>query len=100
MNLLNNDKSIIIKALTDAGYPEPTDIKIEETAPGAKTGILRYNPNCDQRDAELGISALEDAGLNIAYDGNPETKERGVDLDTDPISVVIMVQDPLFKPSA
>lgn len=85
------DKKKIITVLSvDRSFATPTDITL-------KDGILRYVPNCNPRDAMLGTSALEEAGLNVAYDGDPSTTECGIDYDTDPHTVVIMVRETLFK---
>lgn len=87
-----DDAARIKTALTDQGFPSPSNVTCSEN-------VLRYLPGCDARDAMLGTSVLEKAGLNVAYDGNPNTTECGIDYDTDPPSVAIMVIDPLFKPS-
>jgi len=83
-------KKIIAGLSVDRNFATPTDITL-------KDGILRYNPNCNPRDAYLGTMALEEDGLNVAYDGDPATSECGIDYDTDPHTVVIMVRENLFK---
>lgn len=88
--LTGADGERIKDALTGDGFPEPTEITIVEN-------ILSYNPNCGPRDAMIGTSALEHAGLNVAYDGDPSTTECGIDYDAKPIRVVIMVRDRVFK---
>jgi len=100
MKLTEENIRLIKTTLTEAGYPEPTGIKLEETTDEAKTAILRYQPNCDARDAMIGTGRLEARNLNVAYDGDPSTTECGPDYDTDPMTVVIMVQEPLFRPDA
>lgn len=87
-----DDIALIKSTLDAAGYPEPSDITLIEN-------VLRYVPNCDDRDATLGLNALEDAGLNIAYDGDSSTSERGIDQDTTPPTVVVMISDPVFDPA-
>ena len=96
MKLTDSDIDKIKSTLEKEGFPAPSDIKITQTADGAETGILRYNPNSDARDGVLGAIALESAGLNVDNDGDPRTASLGVDYNTDPISVVIMVREPLF----
>jgi len=90
VTLTEEYKDKIVTSLTDKSYPAPTDITIKEN-------ILRYTPNTGARNAMIGTIHLEAAGLNVAYDGDPSTTECGIDYDTNPISVVIMVQSPLFK---
>jgi len=87
--LTKQDRERIIKALVNAGNPEPTQISCIED-------ILRYVPNCHERDAMIGTKVLEEAGLNVAYDGDPKTTECGIDFDTVPHSVVIMVKENIF----
>lgn len=96
MKITDSDIEKIKTTLEKEGFPTPSGIKITQTAESAQTGILRYNPNSDARDGVLGAIALEEAGLNIDNDGDPRTASLGVDYNTDPISVVIMVRDPLF----
>jgi len=90
IKLTPEHKTRITEILTQNGYPAPTNITCEEN-------ILRYTPNSHERSAMIATKALEDAGLNVAYDGDPSTTECGIDYDTDPLSVVMMVQAPLFK---
>ena len=89
--------SKINQVLTDANFEEITEAVLDNivTEDGKETSaILRYNPNTDATDATLGGLELGKAGLEINYDGNPETTEHGYDYDTK--KYVIMVKLPLF----
>ena len=97
MKIQEVELNLIASTLLAASFPAPTNIALEQTDDEAGTAILRYQPNCDARDAMIGTGKLEDAGLDVAYDGDPSTTECGPDHDTDPMTVVIMVRYPLFK---
>jgi len=91
------DQTRINQVLSEAGYPEASNMRLEHAS--ETEALLRYIPNCSDRDAALGASALRKAGLQINYDGNPETTEEGTDQDTIPPSYVIMVKIPMWLPA-
>lgn len=89
-----DDIQKINAVLVAAGYPEASNFSLEHAR--EEDAILRYIPNCSDRDAALGASALRKEGLQINYDGDPSTTEEGIDQDTVPPSYVIMVRLPMW----
>ena len=91
-------------ALAAEGFPEIangqlTDMEVLEDVTGDDIGsaVLRYEANCDERDATLGVFAAYKAGLRVAFDGNSETVEFGIDTDTTPETMVVMARLPIWR---